>query len=386
MSHDPDTAASRADLLATPFVASFIGRARPGDPARTTPGTRTGVWTHWAVTALTTTAGARRDPTAVLVLPGSTPGATRSPAVLPIPAHRLHRPDPHFADRIAQAGNTLLTARWIHPEISACIRAILHVTGDSSALTGLLDRHHQQLADTVTTLTRLAAALDTGGQEPPTADFTAADVTAYFPAVTGLHITHDLALRALSGGNSAHRAGVWQLHTIGPDGRPCTLGTVTPRPARITASGDAATDSPAALLVRGLQLTRLLTHTGRPTMITVPTIPARTAGPALRLIPARHGQRTPAAAPAAATLFIATHPDPATAWTHLTAWAATSGAILTVTEAGFTAAHARARSAADAGQPPARPDVDILLPTVWDRHNRVARATFARPSRPVTTR
>lgn len=403
-----DTAYLDADLLTRPFVASWLTRARPGDVFDPDPARRAAAWAHWALTAITPMTGHANRPYRALTLPGKfyDPRGT-GPAVRPhleISTGTFERPDEQFPDRLAQAGNGLHFPWWIMPEVLAVKRAILgSPTTDVAPLIDLVTARRVALIDALTPLTHAAASrwsrLEALQVEDPaalsrtaTSPFTAQEVADYLPAAAdlALNVAFDAKLAETSRGHAARRIGVWRIHGTGD--QPFSLGVLTPRLTRSSLFGDPlfapATEAPAALLVRGLLLRRLLAiHLGGDVGQPVADAPStKGAGPRLRAIVARVGDKLPEASAASAVHFLQNYPDAQNAWAALAEWAAApigadgaARAILTVTPQAHRDAHRSALRAVHRAEEPDREAINVLLPVAWDHRRRIVRVTFARP-------
>lgn len=397
-----------AAMLRTPFVASWFPRARPGDVHDPDPARRASAWAHWALTSCVGMTGYSDRPYTALALPGKFydprgTGPTTRPH-LEIPASVFDRPDPQFPDRLAQAGNALLFPWWVTAEVLAVKRATLAPRpGDVSALVDLLNSRRVALVDALAPLGRAAAArwstLEAMQVEDPqvlsqtaTAPFSAKDVADFLPAAAelGLTIDFDTKLSETAAGWASRRIGVWRLK--GTSTEPFQLGVLTPRLTRSSLFVDPLFrpdgEAPAALLVRGLLLRRLLrTHLGQDIGQAVADAPAaRGAGPGLRAIVARVGDKLPEAGAPSAVHFLQNYPDATNAWAALSAWAAApvgadgaQRAVLTISEEQHHAAHRAALRALHRAEDPDRDDINVLLPLAWDHQSRVVRVTFARP-------
>lgn len=401
-------AALPADLLTTPFVASWLARARPGDPFDPDPARRAASWAHWALTALSSMTGHANRPYTALILPGRyyDPRGT-GPAVPPhleIPAGVFRSPDAQFPDRLAQCGNALHFPWWVVPEVLAVKRSVLSArTGDVSALIDLLTPRRVALIDALAPLAAAAAArwslVEALQVEDPaalsataTAPFSEQDVANYLPGAADMHlsVTFDAKLAESARGYASRRVGVWRIHGRGEGA--FTLGALTPRLTRSSLFSDplftATTEAPAALLVRGLLLRRVL-HAHLNADIGQPVADAPTTtgpGPRLRAVVARVGDKLPEAGAASAVHFVQNYPDAGDAWAALSAWAAAPAgqqgsprATLTVTPDAHRAAHRAALRAIRRAETPEREDINVLLPVAWDHRSRVVRVTFARP-------
>lgn len=396
----------QARMLVTPFFSSFVGRARAdGDLSDTDPSRRAAAWAHWAITSVSEMTGLSDRSYVALVLEGRfhDPKGT-GPSVRPhleIPARVLRDADPEFPDRLAQAGNGLRFPWWLYNEVTAVRRCLFsHAGTEVSELVDLLNERRGVLVDAVTALGRSAAPAwakveqmlvspdETGLIDAATGDFSTADVADFFPAARdlGIWVTYDRRLREKSGAATPRRVGVWQIHGRDHAGQRLALGVVTPR---LTANSQFSDplfrpdrESPAALLVRGLLLRRLVeTHlgsSGAATVVGDPSAAPRKGGPRLRAMPARVGAKLPEASLDAAVYFLQTYPDPAKAWEIVNDWSQRTGGLLTVTEDGYVAAHRNALRFLRRAENPERDDVNVVLPLAW-LDSKVVRLTFAHP-------
>ena len=394
-----------ARLLTTPFVSSFVGRARSGDLYDADHGRRAAAWAQWAVESLTEMTGLYDRSYAALVLPGRfyDPKGI-GPKVRPhleVAQGTLERAASEFPDRLALAGNGLLFEWWVMSEVVAARRALLNTRNGSVAdAVETLAPRRPGLVEAVAnlsataapkwqTIERLLVSEPDGLSNEATQDFTADEVASFFPAggELGLEVVYDARLREKNGVWASRRIGVWQVRGTNSDGRPFSFGVVTPRLTTGSLFRDPQfrpeTESPGALLVRGLLLRRLvhrhLIPGGAGAAVAEPAPEADRAGrPFLRAIVARVGAKIPEASVAAAVHFLQTYPDPDHAWKALKEWSGPSY-LLTVTEDGFKAAHANARRFVRRAEDPERDDINVILPLAWDDQSRVVRVTFSRP-------
>lgn len=341
-------------------------------------------------------------PYTALQLPGRfyTPTG-RAPTCAPhleISARTFTSPDPAFPDRLALAGNGLHFPWWVTAEVLAVKRCVLAPgAGDIGPLVDVLTPRRAALAAALRPLVDAAASrwedLERLHQGQPkdlsatvTAPFSADEVSAYLPAARdlGLSVEFDSRLADSARGWASRRVGVWQVRGQGPGGA-YSLGVLTPRLTRSSTLTDPLFDpdkeAAAALLVRGLLLTRVLRQHLSHDAATIVTDPA--PPPALRIAVARPGEAVPRASVASAVAFLQRYPDPASAWQVLTEWAHGIGgapprAVLTVGVEQFTAAHKAAARAVRRAEEPVRDDIDTILPLAWDNQNRVVRLTYAR--------
>lgn len=395
--------ADMAEVMSSPFVRSWVARARPGDQVDPDQSRRVAAWAHWALTALTPMTGYMERSYVAFVLPGVfyDPKGT-GPKVRPhleVPAWRWGHPDPLFPDRLAAAGNALMFKWWVMPEVSAVRRSLLQTSrGDAAPLLETLTTRTPGLVSTLEGLTTAAAPVWHRLQEQLVTDprtvsaavisgFTPAEVVDFFPAAEPFHlrIVFDEKLADGSQMTAARRIGVWTLRSEPPGEPPVKLAAVTPR---LTASGvftdpmfRPAGDGAASVLVRSLLLRRLLQlHSAQ-----VPDPVAKQRPPRLRVIPARQGEKVPEASVTAAVKFLQRYPNAADAWNVLSRWAQTRDqdgaprAVLTVTAEGFAAAHRAAHRAVRRAESPDRDDINVVLPLAWERGQRVVRLTFSAP-------
>lgn len=402
---------SQGRLLPTPFVASFVGRARPGDLYDPEPGRRASAWAHWAVSSLTEMTGVSDRSYAALTLTGRfyDPKGT-GPTVRPhleIPRARLDEPDPEFPDRLALMGNGLNFPWWVYPEVTAVRRALFN-TGSASIeeLIELLVSCRAQLQAALVGLMEVAApnwrviegllvSSPDGLSAEATGDFSAEEVAEFFPGAEslGLRVVYDPKLRTASRQWASRRVGVWQLRGSDAHGHRFSLGVITPRLTANSLFVDRQfapeREGAGALLVRGLLLRRLVHSHLEPLGLHQVEAPptdgerSKTGGPHLRGVVARVGAKLPHASMAAAVHFLQTYPNPDHAWEALAGWAERTASLLTVNEDGFKECHRNASRFMRRAEEPERADVDCLLPLAWDSQARVVRVTFSRPVEPA---
>jgi hypothetical protein len=393
----------QARLLPTPFVASFIGRARDGDRHDPDPARRASAWARWAVDALEEFRGLSDRSYYGMVLPGRfhDPRGT-GPQVRPhleIPRRVLDVADPEFPDRLAQAGNGLEFPWWLVPEVTAVRRSIFNTPhGAIAELVDAVNAHRTALTATLTQLSGSCAAAwshiegmivtDPAAVLPyAVGEFTTVEITEFFPPAANLNleVRYDQQLRETSAQWAARRLGVWQLTGDGSDG-PFSLGVVTPR---LTANSlfrdplfNPTAEAPAAALVRALLLRRVLRDflaAEIPDALEPDPAPPGPGGPYLRAVVARPGAKLPEASVDAAVHFLQTYPDAEQAWAAMQRWAG-DGYLLTVSAEGFAAAHRNALRYLRRAEPPERDDINVVLPLAWDEKSRVVRVSFTRPA------
>jgi hypothetical protein len=307
----------------------------------------------------------------------------------------LHRADPEFPDRLAQLGNGLRFPWWITSEVTAAKRALCPLAiGSIQEAVDVVNDRRGALAETVRMLldqaaTRWAVVEDLLADSPEalaedaTADFDEAEVVDFIPSAAGLslRIRYDAKLREQAGSNAARRVGIWTVSGVNSDGERFAFGVITPRLTANSQFRDSlftpANESPAALLVRGLILRRLIRRHLGGSNVSVSATPTRSER-RLRKVPARPGHKLPEASMEAAVRFLRTYPDADQAWVALSSWAESSRVLMTVSEEGFKEAHRKAARFVRRAEDPERDDVNVLLPLTWDDQSRVVRVTFSR--------
>lgn len=393
----------QAKILPSPFVSSFVGRAREGGLHDPDPQRRASAWARWAIDSLEEFKGLSDREYVGLVLPGRFHDLGRNALPvrphLEIPRRVLLQPDDEFPDRLAHCGNALHFPWWVIPEVTALRRAIFNTPdGSISPLLDVLNAHRGALLAAVEELNHAVGqgwptveeklvASPHSLLEVVTGDFSTDEISAFLPPAAGLElrVMFDAQLRETSKEWAVRRLGVWQLRT-GSGASEAALGVITPRLTRNSLFADslfAATDeAPASLFVRCLLLRRLLRtvlseeHDAR--LVPDPTAPG-TGGPHLRAVVARPGAKLPEASIEAAVHFLQTYPDAESGWAVLQRWAGDTY-LLTVAKEGFLAAHRNALRFLRRAETPERDDVNVLLPLAWDDKSRVVRVTFSRPT------
>ena len=389
------------ELYATPWVASWLDRAADGDRSATNHRTRAAAWAHWAASRLEIRDG-RHGLYPAIGLEGhfydfrtGTRPAGRGNPHLPISGWRLGRPDPQFPDRLALAGQTLGFCWWVRDEADAVRQALLFTPSApidlparwlAATLPALRDAVRQLAERAVArweAVEQLLAAGDEDFADLLTRPFDVEEVASFAPGAAdmSLHLAYNAQLADRNGRWAPRRTGVWSLRgRPGPSGPEFALGVLTPRLTRNSQFGDpqfaVAVESPAALLVRGLVLRRLLAGPlDQPADdVALSHISTGEQSGHFRASPAQPGQRLPRASTAAAVALVQAYPDAARAWQALSTWAADRARVrLTVDRATFLAAHDRAvRSVARAEVH--RDDIDALLPVGWQTSPDVDRA------------
>ena len=390
----------KARILPTPFVSSFVGRAREGQLHDADPSRRAAAWARWAIDALEEFKGLSAREYVGLVLPGRFHDMGRSAMTvrphLEIPRRVLERPDPEFPDRLAHAGNALEFPWWVMSEVTAVRRAVFNgPRGSVLPLVEAINAHRGALCAAVEEMNVVAGRNWSLVEEKLVADpsallpyavedFTTEEIASFFPPASRLGVTvvYDAQLRASNAEWAVRRLGVWQL-TVGES---AVLGVVTPRLTRNSLFVDQqflpALEAPAALLVRGLLLRRLLTGllevVPPSSLVPDPSAPGP-GGPHLRAVVARPGAKIPEASIEAAVHFLQTYPDAEQAWAALQRWAGDTY-LLTVAKDGYVASHRNALRFMRRAETPEREDINLLLPLAWDDKSRVVRVTFSRPA------
>ncbi len=388
-------------LLVTPFVSSWIGRARNGDRLDPDPGRRAAAWGHWAISNLVEMTGAADRTYAALLLEGKFHDPRgQGPLVRPhLEVQRLlEQSDPEFPERLAQAGNGLMFPWWVVAEVTALKRALCTgPRGEIKDFADLMNSRRVALVEAVTTLSRQASpqwglieelliSSPDGLSGEAAGDFSPAEVSSFLPAAAefDISVTYDAKLRDTSRQWASRRVGVWQIQGTNHDGERFSLGVVTPR---LTASSQfqdqmfvAEREAPSALLVRGLILRRLIERHMGLSATKVGDVPTDTKVPGahLRAIVAQVGAKLPEAGIDAAVGFVRAYPDCDAAWRVLFEWSERTKSLLTVREEGFREAHRRIQRFMRRAEEPDRDDINVLLPLAWDEKSRVVRVTFSR--------
>jgi len=388
-------------LVRSPFVASWVGLARPGETTDPDPLRRTAAWAQWAAERLVMIDnGERRYPAVGLdgrfyTTSGEAPLARPH---LEIPRRVLGVPDAEFPARLAAAGAAMRFAWWVYPEVVALRRATFNrPPAPAGELLEALNARRASLVDGLSaavavaaehwsTVERLLVSEPEALLGAAVGDFDVDDVAAYLPLATdwGLRVVFDGPLAERSGTWATRRVGVWQLRGTAPDGSEVAVAAVTPR---LTANSQfydqlfkAQAESVAALLVRALILRRLArTHLtpgeapGGP--VADPADDTDASGPRLWAVAARMGAKIPEASVAAAVSFLHAYPDGEAAWAALERWAE-PGYLLTVAREGFLAAHRGASRAMRRAEEPDRDDINAVLPLAWSPDGKVVRVSF----------
>lgn len=385
-------------LLPTPFVASYIARARSGELRQADLAARAAAWAHWSIGSLVEMSGRSERTYVALTLPGRFYDPhNRHPDARPhieIPESTLRRPSPDFPDRLALMGNGLTFPWWVFSEVTAVRRALFNVEhGNLDPVLATLVSHRAALADALVELTARATApwylveglLATDAERlsvEATGDAGPEEVATFLPAAAehSLEVVFDERLREKSGAWAPRRVGVWQVRSRA---HRVSFGVVTPRLTANSLFSDPifapATESPAALLVRGLVLARILRRLEPGAEIPVAAVASERPRPSafLRGQQARDGARMPEASIEGAVAFLQSFPDGDDAWRFLHEWATRSSALLTTTEVLFKASHANALRYLRRAEAPERDDLNVVLPLAWiDGH--AVRVLFVR--------
>lgn len=385
--------------MTTPFVASWIGRARTTALLSPSLPVRAGSWASWAMTNVETFSGRDDRTYLALRLPGKFYDPSgNGPSVCPhleVPDRTLVSPDPDFPERLALMGNGLLFGWWVPFEVTAAKRALFaHPGGRIDGVAKMLEAQRPALVAAVRELNSAlmpqwavieSLLIDSpdGMSAVATGNAYAEELSSLFPAGAGFHLEliFETKLRERSGVWASRRVGVWQLVGVDETGERFALGVLTPRLTSSSLFKDSLfepqDDSTAALLARFVVLSRLAQtclHTAPAAVETISETP-EVAANHIRAVPARNGQKYPVASLRSCVGFLQSFSEPESAWAALAAWAHKGGYMLTVTQEGFTAAWRRASRFCRRAEEPDRDDLNVIMPLVW-ADNRVFRATF----------
>jgi hypothetical protein len=401
---------TEAQLLPTPFFSSFVGQARPGERFVGNIEVRAATWASWVLDNIVQMTGRESRVYPALVLSDSRfydpkglgpkgLGPSGTPH-LEIPKKILDHTYVEFPYHLGLIGNGLAFEWWVMSEIKAVRRALFTTSrGSLKEAVEVLGQSQEPLAAALERLMSVAApqwsvvegllvTLEDGLSAEATGDFSKEEVARYFPAGAHmqLRVSYDAALSLDQGRWAARRVGVW--HVSGEhQGEVFSFGVITPR---LTASSlfrdplfTPEHESPAASLVRGLVLERLV-RTRLNDEISIGVARAKDVekggGPRLRAIVSQPGQKTPEASMESAVHFIQQHETSASAWEALSSLARHLGALLTVTPEGFAAAYVNAQRYLRRAEDPSRDDVNVILPIGVDDKKRVVRFTYSRPA------
>ena len=390
-------------LITTPWMSSWLGDARSGDLSSGDLASRRSAWAQWAVANLATFSGVSQRSYPALVLPGRfydpRGGVVDLRPHLEIGSHVLERPDSSFPDRLALAGNGLLFNWWLRDEVTAARRAVItSARGEVSELALALHRYRTGLVSAVQELSsrslslwpdvEAALVVDSSQMLAVACDgFDDQHVASVVPdlGALSLSVSFDSRLLERNGQWTARRIGVWHLKGADSQGKQFSAGVITPR---LTSSSlfsdplfDPESESPAALLVRYLVMSRVVAHldSSSAELSAVHPDPVHgKGGPFLRAVVAQPGQAMPRPSTQGAMNFLNTFPDPQKAWVALNSWAEMGGYLLTITQDGFVRAHTSAMRFLRRAEDPDRSDIEVVLPLAWDSRNRVVRVTFSR--------
>lgn len=364
---------------------------------------RVGGWAAWAVENLTEIVGVSERSYAAINLEGRFYDPKgNGPRVRPhleIPDRLLNQPWPEFPERLAQMGNGLRFPWWVMSEVTATRRALFNTaSGEVVPVFTELNSYAGSIRAAVAALNEIAGPRwetiqELLGSSPDglsgdaTGDFSEEEVGEFFSGGRKLHLSvqYDVKLREKNGNWASRRVGVWQVSGVNTNGDRFSFGVLTPRLTVNSLFADplfeVGKESPAALLVRGLLLKRIIDrHLGGSKVFVSGATGGGVAKPSsfLRSVPAKPGSKLPEASLDAAIRFIQAYPDPEAAFDAVEEWARRSGAVVTVLREGFVAAHRRAGRFLKRAEEIERDDVDVLLPLAWDDKNRVVRLTFVR--------
>lgn len=393
----------RANLLVTPFFSSFVDVARPGERRVGVLAARAAAWTAWAISNTVEMSGfSDRTYPAILLDGAFYDPRGRGPHVRPhleIPGRVLHHADREFPLRLGLIGNTLAFDWWVVNEVKAAKRALFNTTGGSIAgCAALLDGARDPLAAALESLMSvgsgqwdvieaLLVTREEGLAAATADDFSTDEVARYFPAGADLHlrVSFDSPLRADDGWWVSRRMGAWQISGVAGDDS-FSFGVLTPRLTAKSLFRDpqfaTSGESPAALLVRGLVLDRVIRRYLNDEML-VAVAAARDEskpnGPKLRTIVAQVGQKMPEASLESAVHFLQRHPTAEAAWEAIVTLARHQGTLLTVEHDGYVGAYNNALRYLRRAEDPERDDINVILPIGWDDKSRPVRFTFSRP-------
>lgn len=400
--HMSDGRESTAALLQTPWCLSWFDQCRPGDRYDHDATRRAQAWAAWTVGKVERFTGVRERSYLAVVLEGKFHDPNgRGPVLRPhleIPERLLSRADHEFPDRIAQLGNGIGFPWWVLDEVTATRRVLFpHPHGAVGDLVEALARRRGALADAVEA--HKAALSSSWGKiqellvsDPGTVSelaasgFDRSEVAEFLPAVApfALQVAFDQKLKETAGRWASRRVGVWQLGGLDTHNVPFALGVLTPRLTSNSQFNDehfsTATESVAALLVRGLVLRRIGRELLGGHVGTVADGEDNPDGVYFRSVVAKVGGKLPEAGERAAVQFLQSYPDPDRAWAALATWAHENGTILTAQADAFATAHRRAMRFVRRAENPERDDINVLLPLGWDGDSRLVRVTFARRS------
>jgi hypothetical protein len=399
--------AAIAQLLPSPFITSWIARAREESLSSSDPKKRAAAWAFWALTQIQTITSTYADRTRsynAFTLPGRfyDPNG-RGPTIRPhleIPASTINSPDPEFPDRLSEMGSTLRSAWWIPSEVKAVRRNLFpkNYTAPLEDFLNTLHRNRPGLEKALIVLLEKAAQgwstieekLITSPQllaEAAAGDFSTEEINEYFPLCSpfNLEIVYDAKFREINDQAVSRRIGVWSIVGTDPGTQAkFSLGVATPR---LTAQSlfrdelfEASSESCAALLVRGLLIQRIyqrfISRTYSESIVAEEIVESKSINP-FRALAARSGQKLPEASVEALVHFTQVYKTPQDAWSALKTWSDEQKYTLTVTEPGFIRAFTNAKRLIRRAEPPSRDDINVILPIIWDS-GQVRRVTFTK--------
>jgi hypothetical protein len=399
---DPRTT---AEVLPTPLFSSIVGRARTGNLFDDDFTVRSDAWAAWAIRSVAMMSGRDDRAYVALVLDGHfyDPNGT-GPGVKPhleLGTWVLNKRHLELADRLALMGNGLCFPSWLTIEVTALRRALVNVAAgsvvelrdvlvaNSAPLRASLISLNTAVKEHWDVIEALALECDEGLADSVAAGFATSEVEEYFPAAKGLElsVTYDAKLAERSEAKVSRRVGVWQVAGRSSDGARFSLGVVSPR---LTASStlrdplfDPASEGLAAVLVRGLLLTRFARRfLGAEGLGPVAEVkgPADRPKPFLRTMAGRPKQKLAEASLKAAVHFLQTFPESEDAWDAVSGHAEKGGILLTVTKDGYLRAHRNALRYLRRAEDPERDDINVVLPVGWTKQgNKSVRFTFSLP-------
>lgn len=399
--------------MVTPFVQSWLPAARSGvslyDPEYKM---RRSAWAHWGVTQLVQLLGVNQRQYTALQLPGkfySKSGFEPSSAPhIELSKSLMGTVNANFADRLALAGNTLLSPWWIVPEALAVRKVLLaSCESDISEIIQILDRDRVKIVRAATSLIQTVKPLWYQIQtlitvNPGTATgiitspITSEEVAEYIPAFASFNtqITFDQKLKDSAGSLACRRIGVWRLQGVDPkSAKEFSIGVITPRLTINSQFNDPdylpEAESTLALVVRSIVIRRLaVLHLGLskselatvslPEPVVIKHQEKAGTAPHLRASVAQPGFKLPQASILAVTNFLQHYKSSDKAWEAIVAWAQETSSTPTVSQDQFRVSYLAATLSISRAEQPERDDVDTILPICWDAKSRVIRLTYSK--------